>query len=135
MNKRMRKKAAGVAFAAATITTTLTAYGSHDVENAKETVASVADEDSDKVTEGIDQATQKASKDDPRLEKSVCGTPEDDNENHEIPTGSATEGPCDFDATHFQPAYMNNNGKSMPAYEESIAHIEADVKTTTKGED
>ena len=72
---------------------------------------------------------------DPRLEASVCGTSDDDGENHEIPIGSATEGPFDFDTAYFQPAYMHNDGKSMPAYAESVAHLEADIKTNERGED
>ena len=135
MNKRLAMKAAAAAFTMATITTTLTACSSSDVDKTADTVTSAADEAGEKVKEGVDEAKDKVSKEDPRLEKSVCGTPEDDNENHEIPIGSATGGPFDFDTAYFQPAYMNNNGKSMPAYEDSIAHIEADVKTNEKGED
>ncbi|MCK7643011.1 iron transporter [Corynebacterium sp. CCM 8835] len=127
MNKRLMRKAAAIAVAATTITTTLTACSSDGTEGSAEestTTAAAA-------TSG--QSGEQAG--DPRLEASVCGTPEDDGENHEIPIGSTTAGPFDIDAAYFQPAYMNNNGESMPSYKDSIAHIEADVKTNEKGED
>lgn len=72
---------------------------------------------------------------DPRLAASVCGTADDDGQNHEIPIGDADHEPFHMEANYFQPGDMIGDDGMMPAYKDSIAHIELDVKATEAGTD
>lgn len=106
--------------------------------NAKETPSAASTSESSESTMEA-SATQSAemsatgSAEDPRLAASVCGTSKDDGSNHEIPIGDADQGPFHMEANYFQPGYMMMDGMMMPAYKDSIAHIELDVKANQEG--
>lgn len=119
---RMTRTALGICPVASASTLALTGCSSNDSSAANSTSAESSAADS-----------SDATAEDARLAASVCGTPEDDGQNHEIPVGDADEGPFHMEANYFQPGDMAFDGGMMPAYADSIAHIELDVKVTEAG--
>ncbi|KAB1659889.1 hypothetical protein F8O07_09875 [Pseudoclavibacter sp. CFCC 13796] len=114
---RMTRTALGICLVASASTLALTGCSSSDNGSTQSSTATSSD----------------SSAEDARLAPSVCGTPEDDGQNHEIPVGDADEGPFHMEANYFQPGDMAFDGGMMPAYADSIAHIELDVKVNEEG--
>lgn len=118
---RMRRTATRICLAVAAGTMVLAGCSSNGNSAASGSAASSA------------TASATAQAEDPRLAASVCGTSEDDGKNHEIPVGEAEQGPFHMEANYFQPGDMAFDGGMMPAYADSIAHIELDVKANKEG--